>query len=755
MTEGDLTPGIGELISRAQKAAANIAEEPKIENPSSTLPPEIEVLTRRLQLKTGLEKKVEQHDRSPSLLAIRWQMMDESPTDRPLLSCFIKKPERTYIFESERRKALTEELKQKAKQCWNDQEKPYLEEILTTAFWYGDFGGKYWDNKPEELDATIILLHAYGFGSNSYVKEGPNIPTTLKTAFQVMRGSRDGQKLDRFNWIGINGYTGVDTAQRMLRTLQSQFSERKRTINLKDFDVCVISALACGDVLTAVKLIQMAGQFLPTGSDEVSLAITRLTQPGGVFDKAYEIYPEELKDRMDAVLASLGEGEFQELANIRIAMNLKKIAEKRLKEKIRDSRDRWLASQQVARVDLREQQLDNQHLKELIEEATKQGKGWSEIENQIQVRAQRLVDGQIANSIAAELQRRLHPELSIAEKLQRAKKDGTIDYGERNDYDIDLYEFRSSSDMTRDDKERRVKGVYLNNEREVIDFLVDPKKINIKHLVAFLGYPDNFIFQINRAISNYERENRSSDYRIRQIPILKENRRVLVRKLSAGVSFLQSLAENPEMRRILKEEFGFGDLIDPEKLEYAWEGLNQAFGTEILDEASGLNLYESGLSEGQLDLDTQVAAQISEALPAEIEKLTSLKREEAARIADNLVAETKSNLDALTRRQEQLAEPLKQKAEIEARIQSLKQQQVQLEGTKAVGSAIEKILKKGALTQAEKAAKLSLLAVQLDTANQELAAVQKMIDEIGQVDEKEIEALRKRLESLAKLRSAS
>ncbi len=749
---------IQELIADAKAAQQRLANGPKVESNTSFLQ---DRLMKHIKPDSAHE---EQEPMPNSLDSIQWHMVDENPADAPLSPHIISQQETKYVRQQEVREARRKSLQKEADECIADLQKPYLRSMINSVrrFNSGSLGVRDWTKRPEELSVMIIELHNYGIGRDSFSGEKQNVSSTIGTAFQVLCADIEGGGYSdtRASWGGIERNERYDdAATEILKRLTTQVKE----IYLSDLDVCVMAALSCGDPFTAVRLIQIADQFLPKqGESARASALLRLAGSYGKssFEKAYELYPVSVKDRLDGVLASLGEGQFANLAEVSQAQELKQKAEKRLRDRLKESRDRWYASQQVTRTDLREQQLDGEHLTDAVEQTIKGDKGWAAIEKIIEEKAAQVVNGQAANSVAAELQRRIHPELALdaqteAHKAQATRRPGNkIGYGERNDYEYDLYGHDLvKKDASAPEKEGKINSIYYQGDRDLQKELFNPNRIGVKALVALLRNPTTYAHSVQTAIKNWERETQSytGENHWRDQGRLAEGRTMLARKLVGGVSYLQALAEIPETRQILQQEFGFGDLVNPDNLEVAAEQLQKMFG-EVVDQESKLTLYESMLQEGQLDEDTRVARQIVATRPKDVKKIVDVKKGATGEIVEEMTAEAGEQQRALQVRKERLTDPLTQQSEIKARVTSLGAEQRRVEAAETVRFPAQKLLKKGALTEAEKATQLASLAVQIATAGQESQAVEKQITQIGPVDDAQIDAVGKRIASLKKLK---
>ena len=145
-----------------------------------------------------------------------------------------------------------------------------------------------------------------------------------------------------------------------------------------------------------------------------------------------------------------------------------------MRDRLKRDRDRWYASQQVTRTDLREQELDNQHLTDVVEQTIKDDKGWVAIEKIIKEKATRVVDGQAANLIAAELQRRIHPELTLDTQVKAYKavaikqSANKLGYGTLNGYGYNFYGYDLvGKDASTSDKQRKIENIYYEGDRDL------------------------------------------------------------------------------------------------------------------------------------------------------------------------------------------------------------------------------------------------------------------------------------------------
>ena len=512
------------LIVGAKAAQQRLVDDPKVESNAPFEPPaELGALKNRLMGYIKSDSVHEEKEPTPdSLDLVQWRMVSENPADALLPPHMISKsPETEFQFLTQTaQEARTKGLQEQADKCIEDTQRVYLRLMINEVQQFKSHGYLAvhdWTKRPEELNAMIIELHNYGKGKDPLYGEEENISETIGIAFQVLRADSGGGGYSdaKASWRGIEGGLRYDdVATEILHKLKV----RVKKIHQAGLDVCVMAALSCGDPFTAVKLIQMADQFLPVQGESARVgALSRLAGLYGKssFQKAYELYPLSAKDRLDGVLASLGEGKFASFAEITQAQDLKQETEKRLRDRLKRDRDRWYASQQVTRTDLREQELDNQHLTDVVEQTIKDDKGWVAIEKIIKEKATRVVDGQAANLIAAELQRRIHPELTLDTQVKAYKavaikqSANKLGYGTLNGYGYNFYGYDLvGKDASTSDKQRKIENIYYEGDRDLQEELFNPNKIGIKALIALLRYPDTYVYQVKTAINNYEREGR-------------------------------------------------------------------------------------------------------------------------------------------------------------------------------------------------------------------------------------------------------
>jgi hypothetical protein len=356
--------------------------------------------------------------------------------------------------------------------------------------------------------------------------------------------------------------------------------------------------------------------------------------------------------------------------------------------------------------------------------------------------------------------------MSLDEQIKEYKAEATktggggIDrsyYNDFNLYDKEVYGYSEvRKDASTAEKRQKVEGTNYQAERHYVEEIFHPDTIGLKAIVVLLRYPEVYTYNVTKAVADYERrQEQHSDAQTLQTERrrLEEGRHILARKLVGGVSYLQAVAENPETRRILQQEFGLDKLVEPANLEKAAEQLQKMFG-EVIDKESGLTLYNSVLKEGQMDEDTRVAEQIAAAGPKDASKLIQQKEGEVVQVVKELAEQAQSEVAELRERKQKLVEPTQQQSEALDRQTALEVQKRKLEATQTVKRGIEKALpaNRGKLTDAEKLTKLASLVVSAEALTQELEGIAQRIAAIGLVNDGQIEALSKKIRTLELLK---
>jgi hypothetical protein len=745
---------IGKLITDAKIAQANIAENKGEANPKDDAA--LEALKGRLETnfpkKDASNETEEKKTDDATLDTLQWHMISEAPANSP------KAP---HIFEEkkqEKPKAEKVDLEKTARECIDDYKTPYLRTLLQAASRVTRGSSK----TPEEISAFVVLAHHDLGGRNS-----PNNESIVTTAFAALKGQGQGISYDNVVFYGMEApYPKINAADLIINE-----TKKGGKVNQDDLDRTVEAALACGNVFAAVDLIQKADSLLTNPSErEADAGMSRLAGKGGVFDKAREIYTEKLIERMDGVLASIGEGSFKSLENSGNAQARKQEATKRLKERLSGKRDEWYNAQRVSRVDLRQQQLDGEHLGNLVEEVATAGQGWEQIDKKITEVAEKIADGKTANFIAAELQRRMFPEYSLEEQIERSKSEargdydpsrGNFQYGTFNLYENDLgFKTRDNLEMKTEDKIEVVKqfggGLYANTVSFQENLLGNKNKnTGLRSLVQLLSEPD----LTHGKLIVFDQEYRRGKFGTLSEEALLDAKRTLAQRWVAGTSFLHTIAENPEGRRILATEFGFGEITNPNRFDKVQEALEKMF-PNVVDKDSGVTIYEDALHRSQGDggeqgvEDAGMTDKIIKARQREAESQATTKKIEARKLTGELGDRLSTEQHQLIFKQESLKTPITRQQEINTELEQLTRRRTAVDATTVVKNQLAKLINGGALTAEEKTSKLGEIDKQSADLSRQLAEVVKQIEELGGVQiDSNLSQLNLRIQNIEKLRS--
>lgn len=732
------------LIDQARAANRTIGKTGQVDDDSLRA---IEALKSRLETQFSGDKrpkKPEEKSEAPhSLKGMKWRMVNERPDSSP---------EYRPDFSDKKEPEKPVDLDKTARECIDDVKQPYLRSLINAAY---RTGGSYRSGTPEEINALAILLHNEQMGRNSDY----NAEKVIEIAFRALRGN-NGRDV---SFIGMDApYPNIKAADTIIANLKDSL----RDIKQEDLDKCVAAALSCGNIYAAVDLIQKADQLLTKpGETAVDSAMSRLGGDRGLFQKAREIYGEKLRYRMDGVLASIGEGRFKDLDRSVNAKRLKKEAEERLRKELVGDRDRWYHSQQISMVGIRQKALDDDSISEAISRAALSGQEWSSIDKMLEAQGEKVTDGEVANFIAAELERRLFPELSLERQLDQAKAlargDDYMPGRKPGYFTLNSYEYGFighkllEADMT--GKEKAGSIPKMLNETFVEKTLLSGEDQGVKQLVLFLENPDVFKAYMNQVD---ERWRRGTYHNLNEETFL-ELKKAMAEKLVAGTTFLQTIAENQTARKMLTEEFGFGEFTSPERLEHSQEVLRSMF-SQVLDRESELTIYDEALAKTQgesgeqADEDQRMLEAIDKTIPSEREIIIGEKKTKARELVLKLNDETQNNQSQLTLREEQLKTPLNDQARLEMALESLDRQEKEANEAPVVKFAVQKFTTKGAMTEEEKSAKLKDIGSRRNRWKEELARVNQEIQRLGgAVTDKEKGDLEKKLDGLKRLLEGS
>jgi len=386
------------------------------------------------------------------------------------------------------------DLQSDAQSCLPDERYSQLKNVISSFYQSNlptHLGIKDEKHRPDELNALIILLHQYGFDNlDSSQNNMLDTPGIMKNAYQALRPN---------GWNKIGGNMG-DVSGEILKNIGNL--DRVSRVN---FDVSVITALSCGNVETTLTLLEKAENGVET-KDSLTRLANKFNGNLSVFEKAYELLPEDAQFDFDFALATIAKNHIalqseaaEEMQNQGIIRLQKKYYEWYLRQKVSD------------------------------------GSNTSE---------------EVANLIAGELQARIHPELLPEEKI---KYNDSSRYSKKN-----RYENFFQSGLKVDNKKATIDGIHIENgDFNIDELLKNPNLVEFKHLVLYLKSPDIIYQMLNEAKKN-------------------KNVKVIIKRLRAGITFLDTIAKESQIQSILQNEFGLGDLISEESMQNALSALSQS-----------------------------------------------------------------------------------------------------------------------------------------------------------------------------------
>ncbi|PIY68882.1 hypothetical protein COY90_03575 [Candidatus Roizmanbacteria bacterium CG_4_10_14_0_8_um_filter_39_9] len=761
MVEGSTAPGVAQtntLISGAREANVNIGNRATGSTAAEKDSAAITALRARLEkhitpeevVSEGPAKSAEEpiNEKPKSLDDLTWHMVNEPPKDSPAAPHKVLKQESQPTQEKvDLDRALTESLKDSSKT-------PYLRTLLQAAEQTSRGNG----TLPDEVKAFVVLAH-HDLGDLD-----PANTELIPAAFTALRGEGNGT-------VALHGIDAPYPSQKAADVIIEQALKVSRGPKTQDdLDRMVEVSLACGNPFAAVDLMQKANEFITKPNERVTdSAFSRLAGSGGVFDEALKLYHKrsadgrgtKLDDRMYGVLASIGEGPLEELKKSPEAMAVKKDAERILRGKLAERRDEWYNAQRVSQVEARERALDDVHIETMIEEAVASGKDWKSIDDAIAQRADSVASGKMANFIAAELERRLYPELSIENQMQKAKADARGDYqpmlgyGKYNMLQNAIYGVTYDNangdehDQTTPEKEAKVAALGNCTEMKVQRSLLDNKggAADVASLVQMLHQPASHRGSMQQVDIKFQRR----EFGNLSEATLLERKQQLADKLVAGTGFLQAVADNAEGRKILETEFGFREIADPSRLKTAQKELQKTF-FQAVEQGSDLPANKSQ-GEEQADEDTRMLTQMSEIKQKEVVALTEEKIATARALVPKMHDNLNMQYQTLVLQQEALANPLKDQIAAQQALARLESQRQAVEETKTVTNRLATWLpaNAGTMTEADQEKKLAEITVQTEAQTQRLREIEDQITKLGGVKKDELAALSKRLSDLKRL----
>ncbi len=738
--------------------------------------PEVPTAVQELQshLQTT-EQSADRHENHQGLAEIRWQWGQDVPSPAAAeLSSDQAKAKQLEKTSQEKGQSLQE----RADVYLNDPNTPYLREIINGAFGWNAQSGMRFDasKKPEELCALVVMLHDSGYGKTRMTGD-QQFSKALQDGVSAMRKDvRTGES--GWAFAGMSGYLpDINVADRLL----SQKQQKNEKVTQDEFDAYVISALSCGDSATALKLIQMAGKFLPDQSNAMDSALNRLAGEHAhiknTFQIAQEIYSPDRQQEMDLAYSSIGSGVLKDLAESPIAKRLQKTAEKQVRAAVTAERNTSYNKQQV--VDVPTQIFKAESVYGVnIETALMSGKSVEDLLEQQAKREKDVVTARIANSIAAELIRRLHPEMTVParlqmrqEKVQRGGFDPrqftgfpAINFDYQEVYDRGFME----NDIDQSARQNRLYGITPNN----VDFTksvvqAQNKQLDtttFKALVALIRYPGAFTYTYNEKLNrDLVDRNKSGTHRGQY----QEGKQAFANAMMGGLEFLQTVVEQPQLQDVLVSQFGFDrqilDNLKDDSENGPLQALLQAFGETSLaakatmpDEDKPLTIGEIAMVDpDQIAQDADLAEKLAKAGQAELTTLKTQATEKTKQKVAELLADAQTKQQELVEKQVKLQTPLEELARARRMMDIAGNELNQLDFVKIVGdfspTRLINLSGQRVMTAAEHTLAVDQARRKVDDAKNAAIKAQEVVNDIGEVLPSDLEALQDRVVKLANL----
>ena len=587
---------ISTLIGDLKQARSTSLPGATIDDPQSPTYRAMEDLTTRLDLLAsgaqGIKSKKSAEITHPhNFQDITWSFNGEiAPGGRS------KSYERTkYDSDKTQGPAYEEE----ARKALESSDRPYLRSIVFNGGYVQGKTLTYEKKTPDELNLLATLLGKAEYGKSTTQNE-QNTGNIVSGALQILRAEWVGgaKNESRISWSGLSAARNHDTTARLIidrvqKMRTAQYSEM-REVTQRDADAIILGALACGDITTALQLAEKSKDIVSSKKEvgDPQSTLKRLFGNWGdvaKFDEsickfAIDRYPTSLQIGAYASLASIGEGDLAGLQDIREAKTLKEIGRTKLKEILNSKRDAWIARQQVVPAEQVAELMKDTYIADRVKKIIDMEGNKQDLDEQILERAQLVAGGEAANRVAGELIRRLNPELSLEEQMKlsvgeaQSGVNSSYQYADINHFsELGYYigKYGDAFDLTKGtaaEKTAKVRQYGWEQRRSpVTQYLANPSEQNgLAELIMFLNNPTNYQSTIDYTIQEEDR-------RRRDLTNYKKGLTVLGSRLARGVAFLDTVSHDPEVKKILEDQFGFGALIAPENLEKAQKTLADWF----------------------------------------------------------------------------------------------------------------------------------------------------------------------------------
>jgi len=168
----------------------------------------------------------------------------------------------------------------------------------------------------------------------------------------------------------------------------------------------------------------------------------------------------------------------------------------------------------------------------------------------------------MANIIAAEIHRRLMPELDIESQKEMIIKEQKGEYvsgqrkiyGKYNAYKIEIYK-KDPSEITNEEKKEAIRNFSYNEN--FFKTTLFTGKLNFGDILPLLKDPDQLSVYMNKIESDFE----LNKYGKLTRSDLTQMQTEFARKLISTINFLEKVANNEEGKKILIDEFGLDEKI--------------------------------------------------------------------------------------------------------------------------------------------------------------------------------------------------
>ena len=463
-----------------------------------------------------------------SLSGIRWKKRYEETSEDVLYSSPVENP---YVEDDDGKPA--QKLHTESEAIIKPDDAPIKQLMKRLSATKGDTAGRggpllldddsYVNGPPEEVRLMAVLYETQKFTQDEIRDNLKPADFVAINAILVLANTREngqqgwsaqgiaGKTIDM---IGRSNVDPVSAVQEAIKQHVTQGQGRRPEsvdqedgLTVRGFDACVATALGSGDLMTALKLLEGIGRLFPNDSSACANAISRNLP---TLQKAYKMYPLELRHQADAIVSSMMPSEFQSLLGIDAIVQLQQQSVQRLKDSAVLERDHWYSAQRACgkpeELRMRQNGVDAN-----IDEALKKDDQWGWLVGRIDDEASDVVEAQVANVIATELAHRVHPERTIAAHIKtdivrataNPRDDGpSFDplHGSENEY-VPAYGANPAENKPDYAHDRNVIPLAADQRQA---YLTNPNMLDVAAFIHFLKGPNAFIGQntLNQEVAN-------------------------------------------------------------------------------------------------------------------------------------------------------------------------------------------------------------------------------------------------------------